>query len=144
VRNVNKNYRVLNVSSLQCFEILSNKTDTYLIDVRTQPEWEFAGIPDLSIINKKIIFVSFLIYPHMDKNKDFEKEILNQRIKKNDHLYFICRSGQRSLNASELLINSGFYNCFNVVDGFEGELNSHRKRSLINGWKYNNLPWKQQ
>ena len=141
MRNVNKKNIIEDISSLRCFNRLSDKTDSYLVDVRTSPEWEFVGIPDLSIIKKQTIFVSFLIYPEMNENKNFEKEILDQGIKKNDHLYFICRSGQRSLNASELLINSGFYNCFNVVDGFEGESNSHRKRSLINGWKYNNLPW---
>ena len=144
MRNVNKKNIIEDISSLRCFNRLSDKTDSYLVDVRTSPEWKFVGIPDLSIIKKQTIFVSFLIYPEMNENKNFEKEILDQGIKKNDHLYFICRSGQRSLNASELLINKGFYNCFNVVDGFEGEPNSHKKRSLINGWKYNNLPWKQQ
>jgi rhodanese-related sulfurtransferase len=143
VRNVNKNHIIQNVSSIECFKILSNVTDSYLVDVRTLPEWEFVGVPNLSIINKETIFVSFLIYPDMDENKNFEKKILDQGIQKNNNLYFICRSGQRSLYAAEFLINSGFSNCFNVHDGFEGDQNQHKKRSLINGWKYNNLPWKQ-
>jgi rhodanese-related sulfurtransferase len=64
-------------------------------------------------------------------------------IKKNNLLYLICRSGQRSYNAAKLLLDNGFTNCFNVIDGFEGELNQQKKRSLIDGWKYNNLPWRQ-
>ena len=143
MRNVNKNHTIQNVSSIECFKILSNVTDSYLVDVRTLPEWKFVGVPNLSIINKETIFVSLLIYPDMDENKNFEKEILDQGIQKNNNLYFICRSGQRSLYAAEFLINSGFSNCFNVHDGFEGDQNQHKKRSLINGWKYNNLPWKQ-
>ena len=141
--NVSKNNIIQNISSKECFEILSNNTDAYLIDVRTQPEWQFVGVPDLSQINKETIFISWLIYPKMNKNKNFERQILNQGIKKKNNLYFICRSGQRSLYASKLLIKNGFSSCFNVYDGFEGDLNKHKKRSLINGWKYNNLPWKQ-
>ena len=143
MRNVNTNYIVQNISSKECYKILSNKTDSYLIDVRTRPEWEFVGVPDLSIINKEAIFVSFQVYPDMNENKNFEKEILELGISKNSNLYFICRSGRRSLYAAKLLINNGFSSCFNIHDGFEGNLNQHKKRSLINGWKYNNLPWKQ-
>ena len=143
MRNVNTNHIVQNISSKECYKILSNKTDSYLIDVRTRPEWEFVGVPDLSIINKEAIFVSFQVYPDMNENKNFKKEILDQKIQKDNNLYLICRSGQRSLYAARLLINNGFSNCYNVYDGFEGDLNQYKKRSVINGWKCNNLPWKQ-
>ena len=141
--NVNKNPMIQNISSKKCFKILSNKTNSYLIDVRTLPEWKFAGVPDLFSINKETIFVSWQIYPEMNENKNFEKKILDRGIKKSSNLYFICRSGQRSLCAAKLLTNNGFSSCFNIYDGFEGDLNQNNKRSLINGWKYNNLPWKQ-
>lgn len=141
--NVSKNNIIQNISSKECFEILSNKVDAYLIDVRTLPEWKFVGVPDLSLINKETFFVSWQIYPEMNENKNFKEQILDLGIQKNSNLYFICRSGQRSLNAAKLLINNGFSSCFNIHDGFEGDLDQHNKRSLINGWKYNNLPWKQ-
>ena len=143
IKHKNKNNTIQNISSKECFKILSNKTDSYLIDVRTLPEWKFIGVPDLFPINKETIFVSWQIYPQMNENKNFEKQILDLGIQKNNNLYFICRSGQRSLCAAKLLINNGFTCCFNIHDGFEGDLNQHKKRSLINGWKYNNLPWKQ-
>ena len=143
MRNVSKNNIIKNISSKECFEILSNKADAYLIDVRTLPEWKFVGVPDLSIINKETFFVSWQIYPEMNENKNFKKQILDLGIQTNSNLYFICRSGRRSLYAAKLLINNGFSSCFNIYDGFEGDLNQHKKRSLINGWKYNNLPWKQ-
>jgi len=143
IKHKNKNNTIQNISSKECFKILSNKTDSYLIDVRTLPEWKFVGVPDLFPINKETIFVSWQIYPKMNENKNFEKQILDIGIKKNNQLYLICRSGQRSYNAAKLLFDNGFINCFNLSDGFEGDLNQHKKRSLINGWKYNNLPWKQ-
>ena len=79
----------------------------------------------------------------MGTNNFFENQILESNIKKDNNLYFICRSGNRSNNAAEFLTSRGFSNCFNVIDGFEGKLNHERQRALIDGWQFNNLPWKQ-
>jgi len=133
---------IQNLSSKKSFEILSKKADVCLIDVRTQPEWQFVGVPDLSLIKKKTFFVSWQIYPLMIENKNFEKKILDMGIKKNNEIHLICRSGQRSYKAASYLLSFGFTKCFNVVDGFEGKLNPLNMRGLIDGWKYNKLPWK--
>ena len=78
-----------------------------------------------------------------ETNKVFENQILESDIKKDSDLYFICRSGQRSYDAAKFLTSKGFTNCFNVIDGFEGKLNHEYQRALIDGWQFNNLPWKQ-
>ena len=111
--------------------------------MRTKPEWKFIGEPDLSSINKKTIFISWHIYPEMKINSLFENQITESNIKKNDNLFLICRSGSRSSDAAEFLTSHGFTNCFNVKDGFEGEIGPNHQRSTINGWKYCKLPWKQ-
>ena len=140
---LNKKDNIKNISSRECFEKLSIEVNSQLIDVRTKPEWIYVGVPDLSSINKKVIFVSWQVYPEMGTNKFFENQILESNIKKNNNLYFICRSGNRSNNAAEFLTSRGFSNCFNVIDGFEGKLNHECQRALIDGWQFNNLPWKQ-
>ena len=131
-------------SSLKCFEILSINPNSHLIDVRTEPEWNYVGIPDLSSIKKQALCISWKIYPEMSVNNNFEKQIIKFNIQKNNNLYFICRSGNRSYDAAKFLISKGFTNCFNVSDGFEGKLNQHNKRASIDGWKFHNLPWKQK
>ena len=74
------------INSLDCFKILKEDKRAKLIDVRTQPEWEFVGIPDLSSINKKPIFVSWELYPDMKINNNFENEIMSLNINKmNNH-----------------------------------------------------------
>ena len=78
----------------------------------------------------------------MGTNKFFENQILESSIKKDDNLYFICRSGNRSNNAAKFLTSRGFFNCFNVIDGFEGKLNHEHQRASIDGWQFHNLPWK--
>ena len=132
-----------NITSVECFDKLSEIFNSYLIDVRTKPEWEFIGIPDLSSLNKKTIFISWHVYPQMKINSFFENEVIESNIKKNDKLFFICRSGGRSFHAAKFLAHSGYNYCYNVSDGFEGDKNKLNKRSTINGWKFNNLPWKQ-
>ena len=140
---LNKKDNIKNISSQECFEKLSIEVNSQLIDVRTKPEWVYVGVPDLSSINKNVIFISWQVYPEMGTNKFFENQILETNIKKDDNLCFICRSGNRSNDAANFLISRGFSNCFNVIDGFEGKLNHDQQRALIDGWQFNNLPWKQ-
>jgi rhodanese-related sulfurtransferase len=61
----------------------------------------------------------------------------------NLQLYFICRSGGRSGLSATHLANLGWQQCFNILNGFEGDLNHQYHRATLNGWKFNNLPWRQ-
>ena len=114
-----------------------------MVDVRTKPEWLFVGLPDLESLNKQTICVSWHMYPEMEINENFKSEILESGINKQDTIFLICRSGNRSCDAAKFLASRGFINCFNVIDGFEGENDLNHQRSTINGWKYSKLPWKQ-
>ena len=58
-------------------------------------------------------------------------------------MLLICRSGKRSVEAGELLVNEGFTAVYNIDEGFEGELDEHHHRSSIGGWRYHGLPWEQ-
>ena len=138
-----KNSNVQQVTSIECFNKLSKISNSYLIDVRTKPEWEFIGVPDIFSLNKKTLFISWHKYPEMNINNKFKKQIILANIKTIDNIFLICRSGGRSFNAAEYLATNGFIHCYNVSDGFEGDKDSFNQRSTINGWKYNNLPWKQ-
>ena len=134
---------VINSSSLECYDALAKHQNAYLIDVRTKAEWEFIGLPDLSTLHKKIICIEWNTYPDMKINQNFLKQIQEKQLKVSDSLYLICRSGQRSYHAGVFLMKHGYMNCYNVEDGFEGLKTPDNKRSLINGWKFNNLPWQQ-
>jgi len=139
--NIDSDIRSIN--STECFDKLSKNSKSYLIDVRTKPEWEFVGVPDLSNTNNSTLFISWQEYPEMNINKNFEKHIFQKNIGKNDYIFLICRSGSRSLKAAKYLSSLGYKHCFNVSDGFEGNKDNINHRSTINGWKFSNLPWKQ-
>ena len=55
----------------------------------------------------------------------------------------ICRSGKRSLEAGNLLIDKEFKEVYNIVEGFEGELDDNHHRSTQGGWRFHGLPWEQ-
>jgi len=55
----------------------------------------------------------------------------------------LCRSGKRSALAAEAATKAGFAHVFNVLEGFEGELNEARQRGTGDGWRFRGLPWVQ-
>ena len=129
---------------------LSIDDSSYLIDVRTKPEWNFVGYPYIKNMKNDIIFCEWAFYPLMQKNPYFEDEILS-KLNSCTKLYFICRSGSRSLNAAssvQTLLNQqqnikNTIKCINVKFGFEGDLSEDKRRGFSNGWKFSGLPWKQ-
>jgi len=134
---------VYSKNSLDSFQLLKEDKKSYLIDVRTQAEWDFVGVPDLSSINKKTIFISWKLYPDMKINHNFGNEIIHSIINKNDPIFFLCRSGNRSFKAAEYSITLGYTQCINISDGFEGNKDSYNHRATSNGWKFNQLSWTQ-
>lgn len=55
----------------------------------------------------------------------------------------ICRSGNRSVDAGEVLEAAGFTQVINVTEGFEGPLDDDFHRSTKGGWRFHGLPWQQ-
>ena len=58
-------------------------------------------------------------------------------------LLMLCRSGARSATAGEMLINNGYTNVYNVLEGFEGDKDENGHRSTVSGWRFHGLPWEQ-
>ena len=132
-------------------ELIKNDL-SYLIDVRSKPEWSFIGFPFSEAMKNDVIFCEWAFYPMMEKNPHFEDEILSKLNLNNcKSLYFICRSGSRSFHAAhsvQALLNQqqnikNNINCVNVKFGFEGDLSKDKRRGILNGWKFSGLPWKQ-
>ena len=112
-----------------------------LVDIRTRAEWTFVGGPDLATLGKSVLQVEWQVFPNMERNPRFVRELQAQGITPGQPVYLICRSGIRSRDAAEFLAARG-YATYNVAEGFEGPLddNDHRGAS---GWRAERLPWKQ-
>ena len=131
------------VDPSQAWEILSEDPDAVLVDVRTDAEWRYVGLPELSAIGKQIHCVSWQCYPDMRHNGDFVAQIRDSGIGPEQPLLLICRSGQRSRDAAMALTAAGFRRCYNVSEGFEGPRDAQLHRGCDGGWKARGLPWAQ-
>lgn len=131
------------ITPSEAFVFLKENAAALLVDVRTLPEWGFVGYPDIKLLGKEVIRLSWRLYPTMQRNNAFEQQISQEVIDKTTPLLFICRTGGRSLDAAIAMTAAGYTHCFNVTDGFEGEQNQHNHRGKLNGWKAEQLPWRQ-
>ena len=125
------------------WKILSEQKDAVLIDVRTRPEWNFVGLPDLEPLAKKPALVEWQVFPSMQPNPDFVTALSGALTNKDAPLLFLCRSGARSAAAAKAMTAAGYSTCLNVADGFEGPLNAEARRGAAGGWKAAGLPWRQ-
>lgn len=118
---------------------LNGNANAVLIDVRTQPEWTFVGVPQVD----RLVRLSWQVYPTMDVNARFVEEVRALGLADDAEILCLCRSGARSASAATALTNAGFTNCWNVAQGFEGDKDASGHRALVNGWKASGLPWVQ-
>jgi rhodanese-related sulfurtransferase len=147
--------------------MLNTVPETYLIDIRTQAEYQFVGHPFRAYNYPYLFFTTTFAkddekpsYP-FTKNKVFLEQI-SKVFKKTDNLLILDRDGSRSAQAAKDLLTAGYKNVFDVVDGFEGgefpafdDPNKHKyyrqlaKRNNIygfehrrhSGWQFWGLPW---
>ena len=131
----------------ECYEMLAKESAAVLVDVRTKAEWTYVGVPDLSELGKSPIFVEWQVYPAMDVNAQFVDELRTEfgrrEVKQETPIFFLCRSGVRSMSAASLMTSIGYVRCLNVLGGFEGPIDENKHRGGKSGWKAADLPWLQ-
>jgi rhodanese-related sulfurtransferase len=135
------------ISVEEAYAILAKDERAALIDVRTQPEWQFVGVPDLAPLGKSAIFREWQVYPTMQVATDFvpalSSELQRNGAEKSSPVLFLCRSGARSRAAAIAMTSAGWSKCYNIMDGFEGALDANRRRGVLAGWRARGLPWTQ-
>ena len=109
--------------------------------MRTDVEWAQIGVPDLAETGKQPALVSWQVAPTMQVNENFLDEMRAAGITEEDHVFFLCRSGVRSMAAAQLAGAAGFKHTYNIQDGFEGPPNGQGARGHIAGWQADGLPW---
>ena len=120
----------------EAYEILQSAPGSKLVDVRTRAEQDWVGrIADA-------VEIEWVTYPGMKSNPHFLAH-LDQQVEKEALVLFICRSGARSHAAATAATQSGFTTCYNVLEGFEGDLDAEKHRNAAGGWRAAGLPWQQ-
>lgn len=131
------------LSAAEAWDLLKSNPKARLVDVRTQAEWSFVGLPDLGSLGREVELVEWQSFPTMQQNLGFVADVAAQGADKATPVLFLCRSGARSRSAAIALTQAGYSKAYNVAGGFEGDLDGARHRGNRNGWKAAGLPWKQ-
>ncbi len=128
----------------ETWERLAREPAAQLIDVRTVPEWNFVGVPDLASLKRQAVLCEWQHFPPA-ANSAFVQEAVDALkgtgYRPGAPLFLLCRSGARSRAAAIALTEAGYGPCFNIKDGFEGALDNERHRGGAAGWKAEGLPW---
>ncbi len=104
-----------------------------IVDVRSRFEYEYIGrVPDSTLVEWKF-------WPSGELNHHFIAE-LQQHCGHDDIVLLLCRSAVRSHAAATSAAAAGFPRVFNILEGFEGDLNQHQQRGHA-GWRSAGLPW---
>ncbi|WP_292934324.1 rhodanese-like domain-containing protein [Noviherbaspirillum sp.] len=126
------------VTPAEANTLLQQNRAAKLIDVRTDAERDWVG--RVTVPDSQHAAVQWSFYPGGTPNPDFLEQ-LGQAASKDDILLFLCRSGVRSRHAAKLATEHGYQNCFDILEGFEGDKDAEGHRKTVGGWCKAGLPW---
>ena len=136
--------KVTSITSKEAFKLIQEQPNAILVDVRATMEFLMIGHP------AGAIHIAWLDEPDWEPNPNFVRQIreliLGGVICSNDGclpILLICRSGNRSFEAGEVLVKAGLKNVYNISDGFEGPRDDNHHRGTVAGWRFEGLPWEQ-
>ena len=129
------------ITPQESWKVLSDNPDAVLVDVRTEAEWNWVGVPDLSGLGREVVFVQW--NTASGRNENFVADLIAAGVSPGERpVIFLCRSGNRSIPAAEAATAAGIAPSYNMLDGFEGQLDGSGHRGAT-GWRADGLPWKQ-
>ena len=131
------------ISPKEAWEMLAREPKAQLVDVRTDAEWAYVGLPDLKGLGKEPLLVPWKLFPNQQVNADFPKALSARFPDRDTPLLFLCRSGVRSRDAAIAMTALGYKRCFNIAQGFEGDRDDRAHRNSKGGWRVDGLPWVQ-
>jgi len=135
--------------------VQENQGKVLFLDVRSREEVQFLGMSTL--VDANVPYMqnpewpewndtgkNFKLVPNSNFAADVERRLKEKGLAKNDPIILMCRSGDRSSLAVNLLAKLGFTKVYSVTEGYEGDIASDgplRGTRSVNGWKNDGLPW---
>ena len=120
----------------EAYDLLHLAPGAKIVDVRTRAEWDWVGrVPGA-------VEIEWNQYPGGVRNPNFLAE-LKRQVDPEALVMFLCRSGARSIAAAAAASEAGYNNCYNILEGFEGDKDANGQRNRIGGWRKAGLPWSQ-
>jgi rhodanese-related sulfurtransferase len=140
----NGNPAVNSISPTDAWALMRSDPGVTLIDVRSDMEFLMIGHP------KGAVNVPWIDAPDWVVNDNFVANVrkallgrVSAKGRRSSPLLLICRSGNRSRDAAELLAGEGLTDINVIAGGFEGPLDDEHHRNTVAGWRFEGLPWEQ-
>lgn len=108
------------------------KQGAVYVDVRSEPEFEAGHVP--GSFNVPLLHMG---PAGMVPNPEF-LDVMKRAFGSGEKLVMGCRSGQRSLRAADMLVQSGYADVANLTTGYEGTRDAFGRP--IPGWRARGLP----
>lgn len=131
------------LSPQDAYDILQQDARALLIDIRSNMEYLFVGHP------KGSVHIPWIDEPDWTVNPNFVRDVRKlilggvSQLHGSPPIILICRSGKRSTEAGNALLDAGLKNVCHINEGFEGDLDEEHHRSTRGGWRFRGLPWEQ-
>ncbi len=145
----------LYMTSTQAYDYMMKNMDNALfLDVRTPSELNYLGVVTVMDANVPTDTMdssawddkkSRYVRKHNDNFvADVDARLKQKGLKKTDTVILMCRSGDRSAKAVNVLAKNGYTKVYTVVDGYEGgkvKKGKNKGKRMKDGWKNAGLPW---
>ncbi len=154
---VKRSKLALYLTPQQAYDMVQQEGKKVLfLDIRTRAEAMYVGMTPLAdaltpyVEHQEVMSdwddkrSMYLLEPNPDFTKEVARRLADKGLSKQDKVILICRSGDRSAKAADILQLQGFTQVYSVAEGFEGDMGKEGTsagRRLVNGWKNTNLPW---
>ncbi len=145
-----KDHAGSDVAPSQALKMAQADAHTFIVDVRTRPEFVLVGHPTMA----HHIPIKFWTGKHTTKgygmttNESFIQDLKSRFNPQTDTLIFMCRSGARSCAATDVAAKAGWPTdkIYNMLGGFEGDKlkntdSAFNGKRTMGGWKNEGLPW---
>ena len=138
-------FMIKEITPVEAWDILQSNVNAVVLDVRSTMEFHYVGHP-IGAVNVALkeppaweADPAFVDQVRSALHEVYGADVTEEELT----ILSLCRSGQRSMTAAQLLEAQGFNHVYNVLEGFEGERDGNNHRNTINGWRVRQLPWEQ-
>lgn len=142
----------LYITAAEAGRVLAESDNVALLDVRSPSETMLVGYPTPTAVNIPFKIVdpdlgfsaekgSYKMVAYPAFTDEVKAWLESDAARGIDTLVVMCRSGSRSADAVNALVEAGVdVTLYSMVDGFEGDKNDAGVRD-VNGWRNAGLPW---
>src|SRR5258708_31720057 len=110
------------------WDLLQRQPNSVLVDCRSQAEWSFVGVPDLSSLDKRAVLVEWQSFvpgtagakPRMSSNQRFVPDVGRAGVSKDPTRIFLCPPGGRPRPPPLPRTPPGWPHGYNLAGGCQG------------------------